>query len=145
MQYNSEDISVLSDIISKAQDACKTLIANQDDARRRFYGIDNILSVVTESLRVNDISYFKFIELLDQELRKPESSVEKYVDTNDTINKHQYDELIMELDGLSSLAKEIMKVYNISSLADLPACEYRKARNKIKKIKDTEKDYARSK
>lgn len=78
-------------------------------------------------------------------LRKPDSPKKEEVDRTDVINKHQYDELLIELDGFERIAKDIMEVYDIHTLADLPASEYHRARAKILKIKRTQEEYLRKK
>lgn len=82
---------------------------------------------------------------LISEIRKPNAPEKKELDFNDVINKHQYEELLIELSGFEKLAKNIMETYDISTLADLPASEYHAARSKILKIKRTEEEYARRK
>jgi hypothetical protein len=82
---------------------------------------------------------------LVSQLRKPDSPQKEKIDRNDVINKHQYEELLIELDGFEKIAKGIMEVYDIHTLADLPASEYHRARAKILKIKKTQEDYLRKK
>jgi hypothetical protein len=77
-------------------------------------------------------------------LRKPDS-VKEEVDRSEVINKTQYDELLIELSGFEKIAKDIMEVYDIHTLADLPASEYHRARSKILKIKRTQEEYLRKK
>lgn len=79
------------------------------------------------------------------QLRKPDSPKKEEVDRNDVINKTQYEELLIELDGFEKIAKDILEVYDISTLADLPISEYHRARAKILKIKRTQEDYMRKK
>jgi len=78
-------------------------------------------------------------------LRKPDSPQKPEIDRNDVINKTQYEELLIELNGFEKIAKDIMEVYDIRTLADLPASEYHRARSKILKIKRTQEDYMRQK
>lgn len=82
---------------------------------------------------------------LISELRKPDSPEKKELNFNEVINKHQYEELLIELNGFEKLAKDIMETYGIETLADLPASEYHRARGKILKIKRTEEEYSRRK
>ena len=79
------------------------------------------------------------------QLRKPDSPKKETIDHTTVINKTQYEELLIELDGFEKIAKDIMEVYEISTLADLPASEYHRARSKILKIKKTQEDYLRKK
>lgn len=79
------------------------------------------------------------------QLRKPDSPKKEEIDRSDVINKHQYEELLIELDGFEKIAKDIMEVYDIRTLADLPASEYHRARAKILKIKKTQDEYLRKK
>lgn len=79
------------------------------------------------------------------QLRKPDSPKKEDVDRNDVINKTQYEELLIELDGFEKIAKDILEAYDITTLADLPASEYHKARSRILKIKRTHEDYMRKK
>src|SRR5277367_4431093 len=80
---------------------------------------------------------------LISQLRKPDSPKKEEVDRTDVINKTQYEELLIELDGFDKIAKDIMEVYEIHTLADLPASEYHRARSKILKIKRTQEEYQR--
>lgn len=82
-------------------------------------------------------------ERLKDQLRKPDSPKKEEIDHNDVINKHQYEELLLELTGYSKVAEDIMEAYDIRTLADLPASEYHKSRSKILKIKKTQEDYLR--
>jgi hypothetical protein len=84
-------------------------------------------------------------EKLVSDLRKPDSLQKEEVDHNEVVNKHQYEELLIELSGFDKIAKDIMEVYDIQTLADLPASEYHRARAKILKIKKTQEDYLRKK
>ena len=79
------------------------------------------------------------------QLRKPDSPKKEEIDHTNVINKAQYDELLIELDGFEKIAKDIMEVYGIVTLADLPSSEYHRARSKILKIKRTQEDYLRKK
>jgi len=80
---------------------------------------------------------------LISQLRKPDSPKKEEVDRSDVINKNQYEELLIELDGFDKIAKDIMEVYDIHTLADLPSSEYHRARSKILKIKRTQEEYSR--
>lgn len=82
---------------------------------------------------------------LISQLRKPDSPKKEEVDRRDVINKAQYEELLIELSGFEKIAKDIMEVYDITTLADLPASEYHRARAKILKIKRTQEEYLRQK
>jgi hypothetical protein len=64
------------------------------------------------------------------------------VDRETTINKDQYQELLIELDGYESICEDILECYKIETLADLPKEEYHKAKNKIFKIKKIHEDYS---
>jgi len=77
------------------------------------------------------------------QLRKPDSPAREEVDRTDVINKTQYQELLIELDGFEKVAKDIMESHGIETLADLPAGEYHRARAKILKIKKIEDEYRR--
>lgn len=215
--YRSEQINEIMGALSKAQGSYKPLKANQDASGGKFANLQAILLAVRESLSVNGLGFFQFIELLDEgsgasllkstighesgqwisscarvvtgktdkqtgntyevhkrlhalmllgiapsdndpiafddngemmaeqklisDLRKPDSPGKEEIDHNNVINKHQYEELLIELDGEDKLAKDIMKTYDISTLADLPTSEYHRARAKILKIKAIERDY----
>ena len=80
---------------------------------------------------------------LMEQLRKPREPQKEMIDRTDVVNKEQYNELILELEGYEEIAKDIMDVYGIETLADLPRSEYHKARAKILKIKKTHDDYNR--
>lgn len=87
-------------------------------------------------------------ELAEQELinrlRKPstaqkESSIIQKETA--TVNKDQYDELMIELDGYPEIVKDILECYRIETLADLPREEYHRARKQIMRIKNTYQEY----
>ena len=77
-------------------------------------------------------------------LRKPREPIKEELDRNDTVNNEQYQELLIELDDYPEITKDILSVYDITTLADLPKSEYHKARSKILKIKRTTEDYRRT-
>lgn len=84
------------------------------------------------------------VELADsalmEKIRKPKDN-KPVIDRTDVINKDQYNELIIELDGYETIAKDIMETYGIETIADLPKEEYHKARSRIFKIKKTHEEY----
>lgn len=219
--YRSAEINEIMSALAKAQGSYKNLVANQEASGRKFANLQAILSAVRESLSMNGLGFYQFIELLDEgsgaallkttighssgqyisscarvvagktdrqtgniyevhkrlhalmllgiapsdndpiafddngemmaeehlisEIRKPDSPKKEEIDRNDVINKHQYEELLIELSGYESIAKDIMEVYEIRTLADLPASEYHRARAKILKIKRTQEEYLRKK
>jgi hypothetical protein len=143
--YRSLEINEIMGTLEKAQSSYNILIANQDAPGGRLVNVKYILEAVSESLSENGLGFFQFIELLDIKLRKLNSPKKEEIDLNAVINKTQYAELLFELDGFDSIAKDIMDVYDIRTLADLPACEYYKARSKILKIKRTQEEYLRKK
>ena len=71
---------------------------------------------------------------LMKEIRKPLED-RKSVNRDDVIDKRQYDELMLELEGYPALAEDIMKIHQIDTIADLPHTEYYNAITKIRKIK----------
>ncbi len=77
------------------------------------------------------------------QLRKPDSPAREEVDRSDVINKTQYQELLIVLDGREKIAKDIMESHGIQTLADLPASEYHRAQAKILRIKNIEDEYHR--
>ncbi len=77
------------------------------------------------------------------QLRKPDSPKREEIDRSDVINKTQYQELLIELDGFDKIAKDIMESHGIQTLADLPSGEYHRAQAKIRKIKKIEEEYRR--
>lgn len=80
---------------------------------------------------------------LVKRLKKPQS--EKKIDRTDVIAKDQYNELLIELDSYPEIVENILEVYNIETLADLPKEEYHPAMRKIHKIKRTLDDYKNKK
>jgi len=80
---------------------------------------------------------------LISELRKPDSPSSPVIDRTDVINKVQYDELMIVLDGYEKIAKDIMETYGITTIADLPASEYHKAQSRIRRIRNTQEEYLR--
>lgn len=219
--YRSLEINNIMGALSKAQGGYKELVANQDAPGGRFANLQAILKATRESLSVNEIGFFQFIELLDEgsgaallkttlghssgqyicscarvvpgktdrqtgniyevhkrlhalmilgiapsdndpiafddngellaeqhliaQLRKPDSPEREEINRSDVINKTQYQELLIELDGFEKVATDIMESHGIQTLADLPASEYHKAKAKIYKIKKTQEEYLRKK
>lgn len=219
--YRSETINAIMGALSKAQGGYKELVANQDAPGGRFANLQAILKATRESLSVNEIGFFQFIELLDEgsgaallkttlghssgqyicscarvipgktdrqtgniyevhkrlhalmilgiapsdndpiafddngellaeqhliaQLRKPDSPEREEINRSDVINKTQYQELLIELDGFEKVANDIMESHGIQTLADLPASEYHRAKAKIYKIKKTQEEYLRKK
>lgn len=84
-------------------------------------------------------------ELADQqlisEIRKPKNPQKESVDRNDVVSKELYDELLIELEGYPDIARDILEVHGIETLADLPRSEYHRARQKILKIKRTYEEF----
>jgi hypothetical protein len=82
-------------------------------------------------------------QVLIDELRKPKNpNMQPVIETNyKTVNKDQYNELLIELEGFEEIAKDMLDVYKIETLADLPQEEYHKARAKILKLKRTHETY----
>lgn len=60
-----------------------------------------------------------------------------------TINNHQYNELLIELDGYERIAKSIMHKHGIDTLADLPESAYHPAMGEIRRIKKVEENERR--
>lgn len=137
MEYRDE----ILDALEKAQTIYKRLLSTKDDSGKTFDNVQDVIIYVKESLLKNDIGFFQFIEMLDVEMKKPH----KVIDNTVVISKAEYALLLCELDGYEDIAKDIMTVYNITTLANIPATEYHKAREKIKKIKRTQEDYLRKK
>lgn len=80
-------------------------------------------------------------EHLINQIRKPREPQKPDIDRTDTISKDQYDELLIELNGYETLAKDIMETYHIETLADMPRSEYHRARAQILKIKRVQEEY----
>lgn len=83
------------------------------------------------------------------EIRKPKKIEDGKLiynksESKETVNKDQYNELIIELDGYPEIAQSMMEVYNIETLADLPRDDYHKTMDKIRRLKKTEEDYRKS-
>jgi len=81
---------------------------------------------------------------LINELRKPDSPGRIEVDREDVIDKSQYQELLIQLNGFEKIAKDIMESHGITTLADLPASEYHPALARIRRVKKTEEEYLRN-
>ena len=143
--YRSLEINEIMATLAKAQSSYNILLANQDAPGGKLSNVQYILEAVSESLSENGLGFFQFIELLDSKFKRLYSPKKEEFNPTDVINKTQYAELLFELDGFDSIAKDIMDVYDIRTLADMPACEYYKARSKILKIKRTQEEYLRKK
>jgi hypothetical protein len=79
---------------------------------------------------------------LMREVRKPRED-QKSPDRNDVIDVRQYNELMLELEGYSVIAKDIMKKHQLESLADLPNSEYYQVLTNIRKVKKTQEEHER--
>lgn len=82
---------------------------------------------------------------LIETLRKPDSPKKQEINRSQVIDKTQYSELMIILDGYEKIAKDIMDVYGIETIADLPASEYHKAQAKIREIRKNHEEYLRKK
>lgn len=82
-------------------------------------------------------------EVLVDTLRKPkENRLKEY--RQEVINKDNYNELLIAIGDNMEILKDILSVYGITTLADLPKEEYHKTLDKIRKIRRTEEDYLRT-
>jgi hypothetical protein len=82
-------------------------------------------------------------QALVETFRKPMDSKKEELNRDNVINKTEYNELMIELDGYPDIAKDIMQVYEIQTIADLPREEYHKVRAKILKIKRNIEEFER--
>lgn len=78
------------------------------------------------------------------QLRKPDSPERVEIDRSEVINKTQYQELLIELEGYKEIAKDIMDAHGITTLADLPADEYHRAQARIRRIKKNDEEYRKN-
>jgi hypothetical protein len=76
-----------------------------------------------------------------ESIKSGEASRSKVTDPNSVITKAQYNEIIISLGSYDEIAENIMKLYKIESLADLPREVYHDALAKIRRIKKTAEDY----
>lgn len=74
-------------------------------------------------------------EKLIEDLKKPVRDKKSSHQPEETIDKHQYNELLIELDQYEDIVKDILEVHHIETLADLPKSEYHPAMRKIRKLK----------
>lgn len=63
------------------------------------------------------------------------SAAKRKDESYDRVNKQQYDELVLELDGFPDLAQMLMDEQEIDDLHDLPQSKWRSALNKIRENK----------
>ena len=87
------------------------------------------------------------IEVLEK-IKKPKKTNTVTIDPKrvlqkETVNKEQYNELMIELDAQEDLVRDILECYGIETLADLPRDQYHPALAKIRRIKKTYEDYDR--
>jgi len=214
--YRSAEINLIMGALAKAQGSYKRVIPNRMGVQGKWADIEAILLAARESLSTNGLSFYRYVELLDegsgaallwsmlghesgqyisscarvvsgktdrqtgntyefharqhaylllgiapgqydpelyddngegqaeqsliQELRKPVDMQQH--DRQDTISKEQYNNLLDELDGYDKVAADIMELYKISTLADLPRTEYQQTLAKIRRIRRTTEEYA---
>lgn len=74
-------------------------------------------------------------DLMIEEIKKPLEAKKKKLEYEETIDKNQYNELMIQLHDLPELASDMFKVHGIESLADLPKSEYHRALKRIRMIK----------
>lgn len=65
----------------------------------------------------------------------------KITEKIETISNHEYNQLMFELHDMESVAKDIMKTYDIQTIADLPKSEYYKIRAHVRRIKEATDEY----
>ncbi len=76
-----------------------------------------------------------------EELKKP--AIKRDIDYSVSITTDQYNDLLIELNGYPEIAKDVLEVFGITTLADLPKSEYHPALQKIRRIKKTADEYDR--
>lgn len=76
-----------------------------------------------------------------ESIKAGEASRAKVADPNSVITKAQYNELVIALGNYDEIAENIMKLYKIETLADLPREVYHDALAKIRRIRKTAEDY----
>jgi hypothetical protein len=74
------------------------------------------------------------------EMKKPEAA-KIHIADNEPVTKDQYDDLLIELKHNKEIAKEILEVYGIETLADLPRTRYQPALQEIRRLKKVHEDY----
>lgn len=70
---------------------------------------------------------------------------ETTVDPDTVINKAEYQQLIIALGNEELIAKDIMRIYKLETLADMPKEVYQDALAKVRRIKKNQDEYERSK
>lgn len=65
-KYRSEELGSLYAAFAKAQGSYKNLIPNEDTPGGKFANLTAILDACRESLSTNGLSFYQFIELLDE-------------------------------------------------------------------------------
>ena len=110
--------------------------------RRQAQTLLGIAPSKCDPAAADDDGYDMSEKALMREVRKPRED-QKVVDRNDVIDTRQYNELMLELEGYESIAKDIMDTHEIQTLADLPSSEFFKAITRVRKIKKQQEDYER--
>ena len=66
LTYRSPEINLIMGALAKAQGSYKPLIANEDSPGGKFANLQAILLATRESLSSNNLSFYQYIELLDE-------------------------------------------------------------------------------
>jgi len=111
--------------------------------RRHAQQLLGIAPTLNDPMNMDDDFEEVSEQLLIQEIRKPDSDKKVPGDIENVINKTQFQELVIELEGYKEIYNDILRVHGIESLADLPQSEYHKAQKKIRSLKRIEEEYER--
>lgn len=65
-KYRSEELGALFGAFSKAQGMYKPLVPNEDTPAGKFANLTSILEASREALSANSLSFYQYIELLDE-------------------------------------------------------------------------------
>lgn len=218
-KYRSDEIGILYGALAIAQGKYKKLVPNEESASGKYANLEAILRAVTPSLSEQKLTFYHYIELLDEgsgaallitvlghesgqyisssarvmtgktdratgntyEIHKrlhalmilgiapssndpvafdddggeqqEEQMIEriknpklgKVIDPNKVISKDLYTNLMIELDGYEEIVQDIMNIYKIDTLADMPQEVYQDALAKIRRIRKANEDYEKRK
>jgi hypothetical protein len=79
------------------------------------------------------------LDNMAKEARKPTKKDARIV--IETITRNEYNQLMMELDGYENITSDILSLFGLETLADLPKTEYHRVINEIRKIRARYEEY----
>jgi len=124
--------------------AKETAVIKEFIARQQALKLLGIAPTTNDPFLFDDNAELQSESQLIDELKKPRESRLPEKDYREkTITNHQYNELLIELDGYERIVKSILNKHGIETLADLPESVYHVTMGEIRRIKKVEENERR--